>query len=177
MNLYHGFHPSLSKGSLGPGEGAAGYLILSSLRLRSQPLRTWRTSSGSETDLSIQALGLGYGSCAMQAPLCGSAPPAAPQAQLSGRAGQPWSVPCAGLVLGLSAATLSLELLLHPAQLCSSRTCRGSEGSAGLCETRASPGQRWQILAVLPAFLWDSDVHESGNSMSECRSTWWKGNF
>lgn len=55
--------------------------------------------------------------------------------------------------------------------------CWGWEGRAGHCETRASPGHRWQVPAVLPAFLWDSGVHESGKSLSECRSTWWKGNL
>lgn len=35
-------------------------------------------------------------------------------AQHSGQAVQPWHLPCASLVLGLPAATLSLELLLHP---------------------------------------------------------------
>lgn len=63
------------------------------------------------------------------------------------------------------AAPPSTALLVHGAQ-------------KGVLDTGTRAwGQRRQLPAVLPAFLWDNGLRESGKFLSDCRSIWWKGNF
>lgn len=105
------------------GREQAGDLISTSSRLRSQPLRTWRTCSGSETHL---ALGLGHGFvprvCA--SPVChpGSSVWVCSSSSTLSPAPRPcWPAlecpmawPCPGAV-----CRSPQPGMLHPAQLCS----------------------------------------------------------
>lgn len=186
MQLYHGPLPHLSKGSLGPGEGAG---------RRPDPnlFQAWITASEDmEDQLWVRDAPAHLSSC-FGAWLCpqGLCQPCVPSRHpcvslhLQHRAQAvlaspecPMCWPCPGAVCSNSrpgaAAPPSTALLVRGA---GPQFCWGSGGSAGHSETRASPGHSWQVPAVLAAFLWDSGVHGSGNFLSECRRMWWKGNL
>lgn len=93
--------------------------------------------------------------------------------------------PGAPHVPALSAAVLSLELLLHPrtalrihlGRLPLHQRCSGSEAVPDAVKIRVCPHQRWQVPGVLIPFLWGSAVHESGNFFSKCWRKRWKVNF
>lgn len=142
--------PISSRAAWALGREQAGDLLLTSLRLGSQPLRTWGICCGSLAHQSswIWAWLVPWSLHCPWVPLRHHCMDfhfkQVFRAQHPGQARQPWPTPRAGLVLCLSAVTVSLEQLLHASTTLlvhlgrppSHQCCWGSGGSARCCENQ-----------------------------------------